>query len=44
MIQYLVDRGTYLNAQDQFGPNLLQEAEFEAIKPSFEFIRKLTQK
>ena len=44
MIQFLVDRGADLNAKDRFGRNVLQEAEFEAPKPTIEFIRKLTQK
>jgi ankyrin repeat protein len=44
MIQFLVDKGADLNAKDRFGRNVMQEAEFEAPKPTIEFVRKLVEK
>ncbi len=44
MVQYLVDHGADLNAKDNFGRTPLEEAEFEAPKPTIELMRKLAGK
>jgi ankyrin repeat protein len=43
MIQYLVDHGGDLSKKDRFGRDVLGEAEFEAPKPTIEFVRKLVR-
>jgi uncharacterized protein len=42
IIQYLVDHGADLTVRDRFGRTPLEEAEFEAPKPTIELLRKLT--
>jgi ankyrin repeat protein len=42
VIEYLVAKGADLNVKDRFGRNALEEAEFEAPKPTIELLRKLT--
>ncbi len=44
MVQYLVDHGASLKAKDNFGRTPLEEAEFEAPKPTIELMRKLAAK
>ena len=44
IVQYLVDHGADLNTKDNFGRTPLEEAEFEAPKPTIELMRKLTAK
>ena len=44
MVRYLVDHGADLNARDNFGRTPLEEAEFEAPKPTIELMRKLAAK
>ncbi|MCX6611857.1 MAG: ankyrin repeat domain-containing protein [Acidobacteria bacterium] len=42
VIEYLVAKGVDLNVKDRFGRSPLEEAEFEAPKPTIELMRKLT--
>jgi glutaminase len=42
IIHYLVDKGADLSAKDRFGRTPLEEAEFEAPKPTIELLKKLT--
>jgi len=44
MVQYLVDHGAEISARDNFGRTPLEEAEFEAPKPTIELMRKLAAK
>ena len=41
IVQYLVDHGADLGVKDRFGRNALEEAEFEAPKPTIELLRKI---
>ena len=41
IVQYLVDHGANLDVKDRFGRNALEEAEFEAPKPTIELLRKV---
>ncbi|MGO9262346.1 MAG: ankyrin repeat domain-containing protein [Bryobacteraceae bacterium] len=41
MIQYLADHGADFNSRDAFGRTPLEEAEFEAPKPTIDLMRKL---
>jgi ankyrin repeat protein len=41
IVQYLVDHGADLEVKDRFGRNALEEAEFEAPKPTIELLRKI---
>jgi ankyrin repeat protein len=41
IVQYLVEHGANLDVKDRFGRNALEEAEFEAPKPTIELLRKL---
>ena len=41
IIEYLVAKGADLTVKDRFGRNALEEAEFEAPKPTIELLRKL---
>jgi ankyrin repeat protein len=42
IIQFLVDHGADLTVKDRFGRTPLEEAEFEAPKPTIELMRKIT--
>ena len=42
IIQYLVENGADLSAKDRFGRTPLEEAEFEAPKPTIDLLRQLT--
>jgi ankyrin repeat protein len=42
VIQYLVEHGADLTVRDVFGRTPLEEAEFEAPKPTIELLRKLS--
>jgi ankyrin repeat protein len=42
IIKYLVEKGADLTVKDRFGRTPLEEAEFEAPKPTIELLRKLT--
>ena len=42
IIEYLVDHGADLTIKDGFGRTPLEEADFEAPKPTIELMRKLT--
>ena len=42
IIEYLVAKGADLTVKDRFGRSPLEEAEFEAPKPTIELLRKLT--
>ena len=41
VIEYLVAHGADLTVKDRFGRTPLEEAEFEAPKPTIELVRKL---
>lgn len=41
IIEYLASNGADFNAKDRFGRNVLEEAEFEAPKPTIALVRKL---
>lgn len=43
IVQYLADHGADFDAKDQFGRNALEEALFEAPKPTIELMQKLTE-
>ncbi len=42
IVQYLADHGADFDAKDNFGRNALEEALFEAPKPTIELMQKLT--
>ena len=42
IIQHLVENGADLNAKDRFGRTPLEEAEFEAPKPTIDLLKKMT--
>jgi ankyrin repeat protein len=42
IVQYLADHGADFDAKDNFGRNPLEEALFEAPKPTIELMQKLT--
>ena len=42
IIEYLAAKGADFTAKDRFGRNPLEEAEFEAPKPTIELLRRLS--
>jgi hypothetical protein len=43
IIQYLANHGADFDAKDQFGRNALEEALFEAPKPTIDLMQKLSE-